>query len=73
VLHEMLEGQPPFPKHSAHATLVAHLTQAPPSLTSSGPEAAVLDDIVQRALAIVRELLTHRLFATEPEADRAGR
>jgi serine/threonine-protein kinase len=51
VLFEMLEGQPPFPKHSAHATLVAHLTQPPPHLASSGREAAAFDDIVQRALA----------------------
>jgi serine/threonine protein kinase len=51
VLFEMLEGQPPFPKHSAHATLVAHLTQAPPHLASSGREAAAFDDVVQRALA----------------------
>jgi serine/threonine protein kinase len=51
VLFEMLAGQPPFPKHSAHATLVAHLAQAPPHLTSSGREAAAFDDIVQRALA----------------------
>jgi eukaryotic-like serine/threonine-protein kinase len=51
VLFEMLEGQPPFPKRSAHAALVAHLTQAPPHLTSSAREAAALDMIVQQALA----------------------
>ncbi len=51
VLFEMLEGHPPFSKRSAHAVLAAHLTQSPPRVSASGPEAGALDEVVQRAMS----------------------
>ena len=48
---EMIEGHPPFPKRSATAVLAAHLTQAPPRVSTNSRGAKGLDPVIQRAMA----------------------
>ena len=52
VLFEMLAGRPPFRAHSARATMVQHLTIAPPPLSQFTPAVpAQVDAAIARALA----------------------
>jgi peptide/nickel transport system substrate-binding protein len=52
VLFEMLAGRIPFPRDTATAALIAHVTDPPPDLSTVAPQSpVVLDAVVRRALA----------------------
>jgi serine/threonine protein kinase len=52
VLFEMVAGQPPFKRENEYATMYAHTSEPPPTLTSLAPGAPpALDAVIARALA----------------------
>jgi serine/threonine protein kinase len=52
VLYECLTGQPPFPRGSGEAVLLAHLEAPPPRVTTFRPDLPpAIDQVVTRAMA----------------------
>ncbi len=51
VLHTALTGAVPYPRDTAPATMLAHMTEAPPRPSEHSERAADLDRVVARAMA----------------------
>ena len=52
VAYEMLAGQPPFSRPSKQALVAAHMTEAPPPLTSISPDIpASISGVINKAMA----------------------
>jgi len=51
VLYAALTGLVPFPRDTAPATMLAHMTEAPPRPSSRAAVPAALDEVVARAMA----------------------
>jgi serine/threonine protein kinase len=51
LLYEMLTGETPFPKARKVQTIIAHITEPPPAVSSLRPQAEAFDAVVARAMA----------------------
>jgi len=51
VLYAALTGEVPFPRETAPATMLAHMTEAPPRPSSRAGVPVALDEVVARAMA----------------------
>ena len=52
VLYQCLTGEVPFPRDSIASSIVAHMTEPPPSVSPRRPDVpAAIDDVIARAMA----------------------